>query len=94
MGWECGTFWERQDSYKIMVGKPEGKRSLGRLKCRQEDNIKTDFQEVGWKSVDWIDVAQKCEKLWAVFNKVMNLCVVLNAGNFFEKLRHYQMPKM
>jgi hypothetical protein len=57
MSWEYGTFWERQDAYKFMVGKPEGKRSLGGLNYRQEDNIKTDFQEMGWKSVDWIDVA-------------------------------------
>ena len=47
---------ERRVAYRVLVGKPEGKRSLGRPRCRLEDNIQMDLQEVGW-SMDWIDPA-------------------------------------
>jgi hypothetical protein len=54
-----------------MVGKPEGKRPLGRPRCRWVDNIKMDLREIGWDGVDWIDLAQ-----WrALVNTVMNLRV-------------------
>jgi len=43
---------ERRGVYRVLVGKPEGKRSLGRPKCRWEDNIKIDFQEVGCDGMD------------------------------------------
>jgi len=55
--------------YRVLVGKPEGKRQLGRSRRRWEDNIKMDLQEVGWGSMDWIDMAQdrdrckRCNKL-------------------------------
>jgi hypothetical protein len=42
----------------ILVGKPEGKRSLGRPRRRWVDNIKMDFREIGWGGMEWIDVAQ------------------------------------
>jgi len=45
------------EAHKVLVGKPEGKRPLGRRRRRREDNIKIDLQEVGW-SMDWIDLAQ------------------------------------
>jgi hypothetical protein len=83
MAWECGTYWGRQDAYRIMVGTPEGKRTFERLKCKQEDNIKMGFQEMGYKSLNWIDVAQDWDKWWAVLKKVMNLWFALNAGSFF-----------
>jgi hypothetical protein len=44
--------------YKILVGKPEGKRPLGRLKCRWEDNTRMDLREIELECVDWIYVAQ------------------------------------
>jgi hypothetical protein len=43
--------------YRVLVGKPEGKRSLARPKCRWEDNIKTDLQEVGYGGMDWTGLA-------------------------------------
>jgi hypothetical protein len=43
------------------VGKPEGKRPLGRPRCRRENNIKMDFQEVGCGGLDWIELAGACE---------------------------------
>jgi len=49
---------ETKDVYRVLVGKPEGKRPLGRRGCRWEDNIKMGLQEVGCGCMDWIDKAQ------------------------------------
>jgi hypothetical protein len=49
---------EMRNAYKILVGKPEGKRSLGRPKRKWEDNIKTDLNELAWEVVDWIHLAK------------------------------------
>jgi len=49
---------ERKDIYMVVVGKTEGKRPIGRPRCRWEDNIKMDFQEVGCGDMDWIGVVQ------------------------------------
>ena len=59
----------------VLVGKPEGKRPLGRPKRRWEDNIKIYLQEVGCESMDWIDVAQDRERWRALVNAVMNFRV-------------------
>jgi hypothetical protein len=56
-----------------LVGKPEGKRPLGRSRRRWKDNIKMDFQEVGCESKDWIDLAQYRDGWRALVNVVMNL---------------------
>jgi hypothetical protein len=48
---------ERRGAYRDLVGKPEGRRPLGRPKRRWEDNIKMDLREVGWEGADWIDLA-------------------------------------
>jgi len=48
---------ERKGVYRVLVGKPEGKRPLGRPRCRWEDNIKIDLQEVGCGGMDWIELA-------------------------------------
>jgi hypothetical protein len=58
-----------------MVGKPEGKKLLGRPRCRWQDNIKMDLQEMGCVGMDWIDLAQDREKWPALVNVVMNLRV-------------------
>jgi hypothetical protein len=47
---------ERRDAYRVLVGRPEVKRPLGRPRRRWEDNIQVDIQEIGWKGVDFIDV--------------------------------------
>jgi hypothetical protein len=49
---------EKRNAYRLLVGKPEGKRLLGRPRCRWVDNIKMDFVEIGWGGVDWIGLAQ------------------------------------
>jgi hypothetical protein len=59
--------------YRVWVGKPEGKRPLGRPRHRWEDNIKMDLQEVGCGVMDWIKLARDRDKWRAVVNAVMNL---------------------
>jgi hypothetical protein len=56
-----------------LVGKPEGKRTLGRLRRRWEDNIKVEVRETGFWSMDWIHFGQNREKWHALLNMVMNL---------------------
>jgi len=75
---------ERRDVYRGLVGKPEGKRPLGRPRRRWEDNIKTDLQEVGCGSMDWIEQDQHWKRWRALVNAVMHLGVPYNAGNFLD----------
>jgi hypothetical protein len=48
----------KRNAYRILVGKPEGKRPLGRRRCKWVDDIKMDLRETGWDSMDWIDLAE------------------------------------
>jgi hypothetical protein len=59
----------------ILVGRPEGRRPLGRTRRRWEDNIKIDLREIGFGDVDWIHLAQDRDKWRALVNTVMNLRV-------------------
>ena len=59
--------------YRVLVGKPEGKRPLGRSRCKWEDNIRMDLQEVGCGGMDWIEPAQYRDRWWALVNAVINL---------------------
>jgi len=61
--------------YRVLMGKPEGKRPLGRPRCRWEDNIKMDLHEMGCEGMDWIELAQDRDRGWALVNAVMNLRV-------------------
>jgi hypothetical protein len=67
MGWACSTCGERRGVYRVLVGKPEGKSSLGRPRRRWEDNIKIDLQELGW-GMDLIDLAQGWDRWRALVN--------------------------
>jgi hypothetical protein len=66
----------RRSIHMVLVGKPEGKKPLGRPRFRWEDDIKMDLQEVGCVSMDWIELAQDRDRRWALVNVVLNLCVL------------------
>jgi hypothetical protein len=65
----------KRNPYRSLVGKPEGKRPLGRPRCRWVDNIKMNLGEIGWDGRDWIELAQDRDQWRALVNTVMNLRV-------------------
>jgi hypothetical protein len=65
---------EGRGVYKVLVGKPEGKRPLW-CRCTWEDDIKMDLQEVGYGGMDWIEMAQDRDRWRGLVNAVMNLRV-------------------
>ena len=67
---------EERGTYRVLVGKPEGKRPLGRPRLRCVDNIRMDFQEVGCGYVDWIGLAQVRDMWRTLVNAVMNFRVL------------------
>jgi hypothetical protein len=71
----CSTNREKRNACRILVGKPEGKRPLGRPRCRWVDNIKIDLRDVGWDGVNWIDLTQERDQWRALVDTVMNLRV-------------------
>jgi hypothetical protein len=75
MGRACSTNGEKRNAYRILLGKPEGKRPLGRPRRRWEDNIRMDFKEIGWSGMDWIDLAQDRDQWRAFVNTVLNFRV-------------------
>jgi hypothetical protein len=66
---------EVRGAYNILVGRPEGRRPLGRPRLRWEDNIKMDLREIGFGDADWIHWAQDRARLRVLVNTVMNLRV-------------------
>jgi hypothetical protein len=66
---------EQRGAYRILVGRHEGRRPLGRPRHRWKDNTKMDLQEVGWKGVDWIDMAQDRHRWRPLVNALTNLWV-------------------
>jgi hypothetical protein len=66
---------EGRDVYRVLVGRPEWKRPLGRPRCRWEDNIKIDLREIGIEGANWIRLAQDRVQWRAFVNMVMNLRV-------------------
>jgi hypothetical protein len=67
---------EERKVYKVLVGKPEGKRPLGRPRYRWKDGIRMDLREIGLGGVDWIGLAQDRDRWRAVVSAVMNLQVL------------------
>jgi hypothetical protein len=68
-------FGERRGLYRVLVGKPERKRPLGRPRRRWDDNVKVNLQEVGCGVMDWIEVDQDRDRWRALVNAAMNLLV-------------------
>jgi hypothetical protein len=66
---------EKMNSYRLLVGKPEGKRPLGRPRRRGVDNIRMDLGEVGWGDMAWIGLAKDRKRWRALVNSVLNLRV-------------------
>jgi hypothetical protein len=64
---------ETRNAYRILVGKPEGKRLLGRPRRKWVDNIKMDLGEIGWDGRDWIELAQDRDQWRALVNTVVNI---------------------
>jgi hypothetical protein len=75
MGGACSTNGKKRNTYRLLVGKPEGKKPLGRPRHRWVDNIRMDPGEVGCSDVDWIGLAQDRNRWRALVNSVLNLRV-------------------
>jgi hypothetical protein len=75
VGGTCGTYGEGRGVYRVLVGRPEGKRPLGRYRHRWEDNIKMDLRVIGINGVNWIQLAQDRVQWQAFVNMVLNLWV-------------------
>jgi hypothetical protein len=78
---------EKRNAYRLLLGKPEGKRPLGRPRRRRVDNIRMDDGEVGWGDVDWISLAQDRDRWRALVTSVLNL-------RFHEMLGNYRWPNI
>ena len=68
--------WERRDAYNVLVGRPEGRRPLGKSRRRWEDTIKMELLEVGLGGMDWNDLSQGRDRWQALVNVVMNFWVL------------------
>jgi hypothetical protein len=77
---------ERRNAYGISVGKPDGKRPLGRPRRRWLDNIKMDLRDVGWDDRDWIDLSQDRDRWRACVNTVMNFHKMLGSSRVAAQL--------
>jgi hypothetical protein len=75
MGRVCSTNLEKRNECRILVGKPQGKRPVGRPRCKWVSNIKMEFREIGWSGMDWVDLAEYTDQWRALMNTVMNLWI-------------------
>jgi hypothetical protein len=73
MGRACSPNGDKWNAYRLLVGKPEGERPLGKPRRRWVDNVRMDLGEVEWGDVDWIGLAQDKNRWRAVVNSVLNL---------------------
>lgn len=73
---------EEGSVYWVFVGKPDGKRPLGKCGYRWEENVKMYFKVIGWEGLDWIHLAHDRYRWQAVVNTVLNLHIPFNVGNF------------
>jgi hypothetical protein len=75
---------ERRVVYMVLVGKPEGRRPLGRPRRRWEDNIRMDLREVGCGGVDWMELAQDKDRWCALVSAIMNLRDSITCWEFLD----------
>ena len=87
MGWACGVYGWGEGVYRVLVGKPEGRRPLGRPRRRWVDIIRMDLQEVECGYMDWSGLAQDRDRWRTLVSAVMNLRVPWNAGNFLTSCK-------
>jgi hypothetical protein len=73
MGTEYNTHRNKTNEYRVLFRNPEGKRPLGRPRRKWEDNVGTDLEDMGWDSMDWIDLAEDRDQWHAIVNTVMNI---------------------
>ena len=87
MGWACGVYGWGEGVYRVLMGKPEGRRPPGRPRRRRVDNIRIDLQVVGCEYMDWIGLAQDKDRCRTLVSAVMKLRVPWNAGNFLTSCK-------
>ena len=76
---------ERSGIYRALVGKPQGRIPFGRPRCRWEDNIRMDLQEMVCGTMDWIELFRDRDRWWALVNAIMGLRLPQNARNFLTR---------
>ena len=84
---------EEREVYRVLVGKPDGKRPLGSPRCRWVDNIRMDLQEVGCGYMEWIGLARDRDRWRILVSAVMNLRVPWNGGNFLTDCKPVNFSK-
>jgi len=84
---------EKRWVYRVLIGKPEGRRPLGRPRRRWVDNIRMDLQEVVCGYMDWIGLAQDRDSWRTLVSAVMNLRIPCNAGNFLTSCKPVSFSK-
>ena len=87
MGWACGAYGWGEGVYRVLLGKPEGRRPLWRPRRRWVDNIRMDLQEVGCGYMDCIGLAQDRDRWRTLVSEVMSLRVPWNVGNFLTSCK-------
>jgi hypothetical protein len=86
MGGACSTNGEKRNECRLLVGKPEGKRPLGKPRRRWVDNIRTDLGKVVWDDVYWAGLSQDRDRWRALVNSVLNLRIPYNSGKLSNGL--------
>jgi hypothetical protein len=93
VGRTCSTHGGGRYVYRILVGRPKGRRPLGRPRCTWEDNIKNDLREIGIDGANWIQLAQNRVQWWVFVIMVMTSRFHKESRLIFDKLSNYQLFK-
>jgi hypothetical protein len=83
----------KRNTYRILMGKPEGKRPLGRPRHRWVGNVKMDLGEIEWGGMDWIDLAQDRDQWRDLVNMVMEPSCSIKCWEFLEQLHNWRLLK-